>query len=272
MNNLSVTGIVNSYHTFEREFWLSYKALEAIMNPMLFNTIKVNLLKSKRIDPKYFYMVDVNEYELKKSEIDAEWKQKSEESKKAGSDVHEMIRNEFVTNLFQAQQDFQVQGELQVPDTFLMSEGGIFPEQRMELELDPEYLLVGIADLVNIHDGQFDIIDWKTDEDGIKFKSHFDVAKKHAKKMKYPLTKFDDVNGIHYQLQLSLYAWMIQQLRPDLKVGDLKIVWVKDMKVKHVYKVEYLKDEIENLIKWHLKSTKLKYKTNQCREVNYESV
>jgi len=90
-----------------------------------------------------------------------------------------------------------------------MTQGGLFPEHRMEWELDSEYQLVGIADLISIHDGQFDIIDWKTDEDGIKFKSHFDVAKKHAKKMKYPLTKFDDVNGIHYQLQLSLYAWLI---------------------------------------------------------------
>lgn len=269
MNNLSVTGIVNSYHTFEREFWLSYKALEAVMAPSEWDNVKMTLLKSKRIDDKILQKVNKDQYEFKRAEIDADWRQKNEESKKAGSEVHEMIRNEFVTDLFRAQQDFQVQGELQVPDTFLMSEGGIFPEQRMEWELDPEYLLVGIADLVNIHDGQFDIIDWKTDEDGIKFKSHFDVAKKHAKKMKYPLTKFDDVNGIHYQIQLSIYAWLVQQLRPDLKLGKLKLVWVKDMKVKKIYEVEYLDKDVENLIKWHLKNTKLKKCTDACKEINY---
>lgn len=139
----------------------------------------------------------------------------------------------------------------------------------MEWKLDDEYQLVGIADLIQIHDGIVDIIDWKTDEDGIKFKSHFDVAKKHSKKMKYPLTKYDDVNGIHYQLQLSIYAWIIKQLRPDLQIGKLKICWVKDMKLKKVFEVEYLEEDVEKLLKWHLKSVKLKQETNKCKELIY---
>ena len=50
MTNLSVTGIIRNYHYFDREFWLSYKALEAVMNPVEWNYIKMTLLKSKRID------------------------------------------------------------------------------------------------------------------------------------------------------------------------------------------------------------------------------
>lgn len=268
--NLAVTNIIRDYHGFEREFWLSYKALEAVMDPILWDEVKMHLLQSKRIDAKYLAMVKEDEYELAKAQIDADWRQKNEESKALGTQVHEMIHNELVTDLFAAQRDFQVQGELQPSDTFLMAQGGLFPEQRMEWELDPEYLLVGIADLISIHDGIVDIIDWKTDEDGIKFKSRFDLAKKHAKKMKYPLTKFDDVNGIHYQLQLSIYAWMIKQLRPDLQIGKLKLVWIRDLKVKKVYEVEYLEKDVENLIKWHLKRTKLKIQTDQCREIDYQ--
>jgi len=102
MNNLSVTGIVNSYHTFEREFWLSYKAMEAVMNPNDWDNVKMTLLKSKRIDPKLFNLVDKDAYELKRSEIDADWRQKNEEAKAAGTAVHEMIHNELVTDLFAA--------------------------------------------------------------------------------------------------------------------------------------------------------------------------
>ena len=70
--NISVTSIINSYHQFDREFWLSYKVLEKI-HPN-FDSIKLNLLKSKRIDQKYLKEIDINQYNLEKALLDAEWK------------------------------------------------------------------------------------------------------------------------------------------------------------------------------------------------------
>lgn len=271
MINLSVTGIVHSYHVFDREFWLSYKTLEAMMDSTEWENTKMFLLKSKRIDDKCFNNISREEFETNRALLDAEWKQKNEESKATGTAVHEMIRNELTTNIFAARKNFGLTGEVQSNDAFLVAQGGLFPEQRIEVSLNDEYQLVGIADLIDIHDGVVDIIDWKTDDDGIKFKSHYDVAKKQAKKLKYPISKLDDVNGIHYQLQLSIYMNMVLKLRPDLKPGKLKLVWIKDMKVKKVYEVEYLDKEVEQLLKWHLKSTKLKSETLKCREINYEN-
>jgi hypothetical protein len=63
--------------------------------------------------------------------------------------------------------------------------------------------------------------------------------------------------------------WMILKLRPDLKPGKLQIVHIKDMKICNVYDVEYLEQDIEKLIKWHVKSLKLKQKTMECREIEY---
>jgi len=71
-------------------------------------------------------------------------------------------------------------------------------------------------------------------------------------------------------LQLSIYMYMLLKLRPDLKPGKLKIVWLKDMKVRKVYEVEYLEKEVERLLAWYLKSTKLKIETEKCRERKYE--
>lgn len=41
--NLAVTHLIHTYKTFSRDFWLSYKALEAVMDPALFESIKLTL-------------------------------------------------------------------------------------------------------------------------------------------------------------------------------------------------------------------------------------
>lgn len=73
MINLSVTGIIRDYHVFSREFWLSYKAIEAVIDPIKWESIKMTLLKSKKIDNKILSMIDQEAYNLKRAEIDAEW-------------------------------------------------------------------------------------------------------------------------------------------------------------------------------------------------------
>lgn len=269
MTNISVTGILREYKVFSRDFWLQYKALEAVMLPEEWNNVKMILLRTKRIGPEILQKVDIEAYELKKAEIDADWLQKSEEAKQEGITVHDMIRNDLMIDFQFAKQRYELEGELSVPDAFLTAQSGLFPEHRMEIQLDEDITLVGIADMISIKDGTINIIDWKTAEEGIKFKSRYDMASKQSKKLAYPLSKFEDANGVTYQLQLSLYMWMARKLRPDLQPGKLKIVHIKDMKIKKTYEVEYLENDIEKLIKWHVKSFKLKQKTMECREIEY---
>lgn len=269
MTNISVTGILREYKVFSRDFWLQYKALEAVMLPEEWNNVKMILLRTKRIGPEILQKVDIEAYELKKAEIDADWLQKSEEAKQEGITVHDMIRNDLMIDFQFAKQRYELEGELSVPDAFLTAQSGLFPEHRMEIPLDEDITLVGIADMISIKDGTINIIDWKTAEEGIKFKSRYDMASKQSKKLAYPLSKFEDANGVTYQLQLSLYMWMARKLRPDLQPGKLKIVHIKDMKIKKTYEVEYLEKDIEKLIKWHVKSLKLKQKTMECREIEY---
>ena len=269
MTNISVTGILREYKSFSRDFWLQYKALEAIMQPELWNNVKMQLLRTKRIDEKILSLVDYTEFKVKKQEIDLEWKQKNEEAKQTGIAVHDAIKNALVTDYDNAVKEYRLEGPLQSSDLFLTATSGLFPEHRMELLVDEDVTLIGIADMITIKDGVVNCIDWKTDDDGIKFKSRYDMAKKSSKRLCYPLSKFEDCSGINYQLQLSLYMWMILKLRPDLKPGKLQIVHIKDMKIRNVYDVEYLEKDIEKLIKWHVKSLKLKQKTMECREIEY---
>jgi hypothetical protein len=66
-------------------------------------------------------------------------------------------------------------------------------------------------------------MDWKTNKE-IKTKSGFDTKTKNTAKMLYPLGNLDDCNYYHYTLQLSTYAWMIQQVNPNFNIKDLIMV------------------------------------------------
>lgn len=269
MTNIAVTSLIKDYHVFSRDFWLSYKALEAAMDPMSFENIKMTLLKSKRIDPKIFEQVDKEKYEQIRLEIDLEWKQKNDEAKATGTATHEYLHNLLCTDL-NGCKSYGIPTDLyQVMQTEkFMESSGLYPEFRIEVKLDDDYLLVGVADLIIKDGNQIKIVDYKTDEK-IDKDSHFDLAKKKKKCMKYPLSKLPDCNLVHYQLQLSIYGWMLQQLNPNLEIRELEIIHIRDNKVKKVYTIDYLKDQVDLLIKWHLKSVKLKIEMDKCKELKY---
>ena len=87
-----------------------------------------------------------------------------------------------------------------------------------------------------------------------------------------PVSNLDDCNLKHYNLQLSLYVYIIKKHNPKLKIGDLTIQHVifeeegkdeygypitkyneqKEPIVKEVkmYNLPYLKQEVQSLIMW----------------------
>lgn len=92
----------------------------------------------------------------------------------------------------------------------------------MEYGLYPEYLIYYDNPKLNLHiAGQIDlivksgndiyIIDHKTNAK-IDLKGFYNSALRTTDKMKFPLTNLDECNYNHYQLQLSMYAWMLQKL------------------------------------------------------------
>lgn len=134
---------------------------------------------------------------------------------------------------------------------------GIYPEL---IVYHPEYNIVGTADLVIIHnDNTFDLFDHKSNAK-LEFtgfpvynpKSH----KREPKKMYSPIQHLDDANGIHYTLQLSSYAFILEEA--GYTCNSLTIHHVQfdedetDIMVVD-YPVNYLKKEVRNLFE-HFKS------------------
>lgn len=152
----------------------------------------------------------------------------------------------------------------------------IAPEQKLTDGVYPEHLvylksagLCGQSDLVEIVNGTINITDYKTNKE-IKEKG-FTNWEGVTQKMYAPVSHLDDCNLNHYNLQLSIYAYIIKKHNPKLKVGKLTIQHVKFVQLgtddngypinEHVngepviedivlYDLPYLKDEVDALMMW----------------------
>ena len=143
---------------------------------------------------------------------------------------------------------------------------GVYPEHLVYLK---SAALCGQADFVEVVNGIINITDYKTNKE-IKTKGYTNWEG-ITTKMFAPVSHLDDCHLIHYNLQLSIYAYIINRHNPKLKVGKLTIQHVT-FKQKGVdqygypitlYKdgepvidkiifhdLPYLKDEVLQLIKW----------------------
>lgn len=98
-------------------------------------------------------------------------------------------------------------------------------------------------------------------------KSYFDPAKKQSVKMKYPLNNLDDCNKIHYTLQLSTYAWMLQKLNPDFKIKKLCLIHYDHNDNVTEHEVPYLKKSVEIMLKDYKKKLLLKEKADSRKPI-----
>lgn len=115
-----------------------------------------------------------------------------------------------------------------------------------------EWLISGKIDLIAVKDKEFIIIDWKTNKDDIRYESGYfekDLEGKTTtnfiytnKYMRFPLHFLPDSTGTHYNLQVSGYAWLLEQFG-FINLGNIiyQIREKEDGLVEHVSKLS-LKD------------------------------
>ena len=147
-----------------------------------------------------------------------------------------------------------------------------------------DYLISGTIDIFCYRPTDFVILDWKTNRDGLKFEAGYykkdkstipnQLTNEWIKKkqnMLPPLNHLDDCNGMHYTMQLSLYAIMAEIILdiPCVGLGLCHIgsPWIlnkygqplRDNEGYHVdpngeetvkwFKIQYLKNEAKALLK-----------------------
>lgn len=139
-------------------------------------------------------------------------------------------------------------------------EKGVYPEFLIHYKTKDGLLkLAGQVDLLIKDGNHITIVDYKTNKK-LDQKSYFDTTIKGNTKMKYPLNNIMDCNFLHYTLQLSTYAWMVQQLNSEFIIDRLIIIHYDHSDKVTKYDIEYKKDDvirclnIINIKAWQIKN------------------
>lgn len=261
---ISVTTLIKDFHEeFDDDFWSGYKALEALMGTD-FKDLRGYLLTKKKIDFDVKLYVDPSEYRLVKQEILDGYELKRKTSSEYGTAIHK-----------EREERFYQGGVINPKDCGFLLYDGLYSCEKDNFDLNrekavlPEYLvyysssdkllnIAGQVDLIIKDGNELSIIDYKTNENGIDTKSYYDKFTKKSKKMFYPLNHLDDCKLQHYTMQLSLYAWMLQQINPDFKIKRLCLIHIDRNNKETEIDVEYRKDDVIKMLKSYKKKLQIK--------------
>lgn len=244
------------------------------LEPEIFYPVKKTLLATKKVNKKLIKKLNLNEEEFlaKQEEIKAEYARKREESCIRGTNIHAIFENSFYGK---THFDFTKFGYKDLVGDFICNENyykldlekGVYPEFLISVASKDNILRVsGQIDLLVVDGYDIIIIDYKTNK-SIDKTSYYDKSKKSNIMMKYPLDNLQDCNFNHYQLQLSLYAYMLQQINPEYNIKSLKIIHIDHDNKQHEYECEYLKNDVERMLKHYKKQIKVKQELEKLKPV-----
>lgn len=84
-------------------------------------------------------------------------------------------------------------------------------------------------------------------------KSFWNPSTKKNQMMQYPLNNIMDCNKMHYTLQLSTYAWMIQKLNPEFVIKKLMLIHYDHKGNVTEHDVDYLKEDVIRMCSFYKK-------------------
>lgn len=268
---VSVTTLIKEFDNFDEDFWSSYKALEAIVGPEKFMTVKKQLLEYKIFTDKVLESLEVNkeEFLIAKENILKEWAAKAAVACERGTGIHKEHELEHLSGNTAEIKKLGLGGSFSTNTTNKIELGvqRVYPELLLSyVSEDGELRLAGQADLVIVDGNDIYILDYKTNK-SIDKKSFYDRAKKRSTMMKFPLNNLEDTNFWHYTLQLSTYAWMIQQAYPDANIKLLMLIHYDHDNNVTDYECEYLKDDVIRMLDFYKKGLKYeKFKNSRKRK------
>ncbi len=256
---ISVTTLISRYENeFDKEFWSAYKALEKLIPEDSWKIEKKSLLNTHKFDKEILTVYDISELDFNKTQqqILDDWDHENRISCERGTKIHAQLENSMYKSANGISlKKFGVGGKFICDKgrTELDLENGVYPEYLISrVSTDGILRIAGQIDLLVKKGNDIWIIDWKTNKK-INQHSFFDSKSKKTQKMKYPLNNVEDCNFWHYTLQLSTYAWMIEKLNPEFNIKGLIIVHYDHNNNQTIYNLEYLKDDVEKMLRHYKK-------------------
>lgn len=258
---VSVTTLIGKYENpFDVFFWSSYKTCEKLMSEETFHVLKETLLATKRWTDDMIEKLHLDPiiFDKTRKEIQKGYDDERNKSCERGTKIHSNFEEMYYTSEKQDLKKFGLGGVFTCKKGYyeLDLEKGVYPEFLVSLKSSDGILRVaGQIDLLIKDENDIIIADYKTNKE-IKKHSYFDKNKFNRIMMKYPLNNIEDCNFYHYSLQLSTYAYLLQQIKPELNIKKLMLIHIDhDDKITE-YTVDYLKNDVERMLKHYKKLLK----------------
>jgi len=272
---VSVTTLIEKFaQPFDKEFWSAYKALEKLIPAENWKVEKKSLLATKKFDKELLNLYNITDLDFNKAQQDIldEWAENNREACERGTKIHaQMEHSMYDMGANVTLERFGIGGKF-VCDrgrTSLDLENGVYPEYLISRTSDDGILrIAGQIDLLIKNGNDIVVADFKTNKK-IDQHSFFDSKTKQTQKMLYPLNNLEDCNYMHYTLQLSTYAWMIQKLNPDYNIKDLVLIHFDHDGNQTLYHLDYLKSDVEKMLKWHKKQKIREIQKNKYKPIEY---
>lgn len=251
---ISVTTLVGKYkQPFDKNFWSSYKACEALMGVTEFSAIKPVLLQSKVWNDKLLttYNINKEDFLAKKQSILQEYADKRNKSCEIGTAIHLEQELSFYNEETRDLKKFGLGGKFYCEKGYyqLDKERAVYPEFLVSYKFDNGLKISGQLDLLLKDGNDIYIYDYKSN-DKIDKQSYFDRKTKTYQMMKCPINNVMDSNYWHYCLQLSLYFYLLKQINPDFILKKLALIHIdKETRKETFYDCEYLEDEVKRMLK-----------------------
>ena len=272
---ISVTTLIERFgQPFDKEFWSAYKALEKLLPSDSWKMEKKSLLNSHRFNKEILDVYDIRQKDFNKAQQDIldEWDKTNREACERGTKIHAQLEK----SMYKMGNDvslkkFGVGGKFicDKDRTTLDLENGVYPEYLIYRTSDDGLLkIAGQIDLLVKNGNEIIVIDYKTNKE-IKQHSGFDTQSRQTAKMLYPLNNLEDCNYMHYTLQLSTYAWMIQKLNPEFIIKDLILVHFDHNNNQTIYHLDYLKKEVESMLRWHKQQVVREKQKEKYKRIEY---
>ncbi len=277
---VSVTTLIGQYeYPFNKKFWSAYKALERILTPEQFQIEKGKMLQTHKVDLQHMFDVyDITEEKFNGAQQDIldEWQKANAESCDRGTKIHAELEELYTKKKTTYLDKFGIGGKFavftnkgleQIRQTLLDVEKGVFPEYLVyRVSNDGKFRIAGQIDLLIKDGNDITIIDYKTVKH-LDDTSYYNQKTKKYQMMKYPLNRLMDCNKVHYTLQLSTYAWMLQKLNPDFNIKRLCLIHYDHQGNVSEHDVPYLKKDVERMCKDYKKRILLKERADSRKPI-----
>lgn len=277
---ISVTTLIGKFcQPFDSDYWSSYKAIERVLDKETFKIAKKDLQNNIGIDKIIeAFDIDREDFNSAKQNILDEWQKKNIEACERGTKIHADLEHSFTKKKETDMKKYGLGGKflintndsLNKSNTELLDiDKGVFPEYLIyRTSDDNKFRLAGQIDLLIKDGNDIYIRDYKTNSK-IDEKSYYNPRTKKYQMMNYPLNNLMDCNKVHYALQLSTYAWMLQKINPQFNIKQLMLIhYNHDGNVTEI-PVDYLKDDVIRMCKWYKKQLLIEETKNKRKPIEF---